>query len=86
MTKNITAAAPIEWETFEGESHGYNAAGDRVIDITARVRETSWTRASNVRGWAVLGNGIDTHGVLASGKANGLREAKKAALAALAAL
>lgn len=76
-----SAEFPVtEWETFEGETYGYDAEGTRVIEISAQVRETAWQRASNVRGWAVKNVRND---LLGSGNADGLRAAKKAALAAL---
>lgn len=72
------------WETHEGVTHAYDTDGNRVIEISERVRDTRWTVATNVRHWTVLGDGITRHGVLASGTADGLRAAKKAALAAWA--
>ena len=85
MADSLKPARPsefpvTEWETFEGETFGYDAEGNRVIDITAAVRDTMWTVASNVRGWAVTDPNNNT---LARGTANGLREAKRAAIAAL---
>lgn len=70
----------IEWETFEGETYGYDAEGALIVEISAKVRETSWQRASNVRGWAAKNVRND---LLGSGSADGLRAAKKAAIAAL---
>lgn len=69
------------WETHEGETHGYDAEGDRVIEISARVRPNAWNghTDSNLRSWAVIRDGV-----AASGQADGLRAAKKAATAALA--
>lgn len=72
------------WETHEGVTHAYDTDGHRVIEISERVRDTRWTVATNVRHWTVLGDGITRHGVLASGTADGLRAAKRAALAAWA--
>lgn len=84
----VDAPAPAPrvdlWETHEGVTHAYDADGNRVIEISERVRDTRWTVATNVRHWTVLGDGITRHGVLASGTADGLRAAKKAALAAWA--
>lgn len=80
--------APItEWETYEGSTYGYTEDGYRAIEITAPVRATAWTVASNVRGWAAQqGNSQYDNWQMINGEANGLREAKKAALAALRAL
>src|SRR5690606_1161168 len=82
-TMSVKAAAstefPVtEWETFEGETYGYDAEGTRVIEISAQVRETAWQRASTVRGWAVKNVRND---LLGAGNAAGLRAATKAALA-----
>jgi len=75
------AEAPVtEWETFEGETYGYNDAGARIVEISAKVRQTSWQLASNVRGWAAMNDDGD---IVGSGNADGLRAAKKEALAAL---
>jgi hypothetical protein len=74
------------WETHQGETHGYDNAGNRVIEISERTRPNAWNghTSSNRRTWAVLGDGATRHGVLASGTADGLRAAKRAALAAWA--
>jgi hypothetical protein len=69
-----------EWETFEGVTYGYDFEFNRVVEISAQVRDTSWTVASNVRGWYVTD---PNNSRIASGEADGLREAKRAALAAL---
>lgn len=83
VAKNRRApAAGVElWENYQGETFGYDAEGDRVIEISARVRPDAWNghTASNVRSWAVIRDGV-----AASGTADGLRAAKKAATAALA--
>lgn len=79
-----TPAPAVElWENFQGETFGYDAEGDRVIEISARVRPNAWNghTDSNVRSWAVIRDGV-----AASGTADGLRAAKKAATAALAQL
>lgn len=75
-----TEAPVTEWETFEGETYGYGESAVRVIEISAQVRETAWTRASNVRSWAAFNENND---IISSGRADGLRAAKKAAIAAL---
>lgn len=70
-----------EWETYEGVTYGYNEAGDRILEISARVRPNAWNghTDSNMRGWAVW----DENRKMTAGKADGLRASKKAALAAL---
>lgn len=76
--------APVtEWETFEGVTYGYDAEGSLVIEIDARVPigDNVLEHESNVRGWAVFTHG--SRAFLNAGHAKGLREAKKAALAAL---
>lgn len=70
-----------EWDTFEGVTRGYTADGDEVIEISERVTPSAWNghQSSNVRGWAVW----DSERNLITGEADGLRAAKKAAVAAL---
>lgn len=68
-----------QWETHDGETYAYDVEGNRVIEISARTRATRWGAGSNVRSWAVIRNGV-----AASGRADGLRAAKRDALAALA--
>ncbi len=76
-------AAEINWETSDGETFGYydlGEAGDIEISITGRIRRSMWTTGTNERTWAVSdenGNQIGT------GYADGLRNAKRAALKAL---
>lgn len=67
-----------QWETHDGETYAYDVEGNRVIEISARTRATRWGAGSNVRSWAVIRNGV-----AASGQADGLRAAKRDALAAL---
>lgn len=67
-----------QWETYDGETYAYDVEGNRVIEISARVRATRWGAGTNVRTWAVIRNGVAE-----SGRADGLRAAKRAALAAL---
>ena len=70
----------IQWETTEGETFGYLEDG-REINITARTRANRWGDSdSNVREWFVLD---ENNNRIASGKADGLRAAKTAAVAAL---
>lgn len=70
----------IEWENYEGETHGYNDAGDEVIDISARTRRNKWGESdSNIRSWTVMHDG----NIAAKGRADGLRNAKREALAVL---
>lgn len=81
------AAAPAQlaprvidqWETYDGETYAYDVEGNRVIEISARVRATRWGAGTNVRTWSVSRNGM-----AATGRADGLRAAKRDALAALA--
>lgn len=75
-----TEAPVTEWETFDGETIGYNDAGARIVEITARTRASRWASASNVRGWAAMDA---DHNIVASGEVDGLRAARAAALAAL---
>jgi hypothetical protein len=85
--RRTPASATVDlWETYQGETHGYDRAGNRVIEISERTRPNAWNghTSSNRRNWAVLGDGATRHGVLASGTADGLRAAKRAALAAWA--
>lgn len=82
---SLKAARPAEfpvtdWETFEGETHGYNEAGDRIVEISAAVRQTMWATADNNRGWAVFNEDND---IIGYGTAEGLRAAKAAAVKAL---
>lgn len=67
-----------QWETHDGETYAYDVEGNRVIEIGARTRASRWNVASNIRSWAVIRNGV-----AASGRADGLRAAKREALAAL---
>lgn len=68
-----------QWETHDGETYAYDVEGNRVIEISARVRATRWGAGTNVRTWSVSRNGM-----AATGRADGLRAAKRDALAALA--
>lgn len=84
--RTLAPATVDLWETHQGETHGYDHAGNRVIEISERTRPNAWNghASSNTRTWAVLGDGATRHGVIASGTADGLRAAKRAALAAWA--
>jgi hypothetical protein len=75
-----TEAPVTEWETFDGETYGYSDTGARIVSITGSTRASMWGPASNVRGWAAYTENGD---VITTGDANGLRESKRAALAAL---
>lgn len=80
----VVPAAPRvidQWETYEGETYAYDIDGNRVIEIGARTRPSKWNTGTNVRGWSVT----RSTGTL-TGQADGLRAAKRAALAALAQL
>jgi hypothetical protein len=81
-TAKSTEAPVTMWETFEGYTHGYNDAGDRIIEISARVRPDAWNGydTTNERSWAVFS---EDNEILAEGRADGLRAARKAALDAL---
>lgn len=71
----------INWETYEGETHGYDEAGNEVLWISARTRHNKWGDSdSNVRTWTVSDENND---IIAKGTADGLRAAKRDALAAL---
>lgn len=73
----------IQWETYEGESRAY-LEDDREIVITARTRYSRWGDVdSNVREWFITD---PDNNRIASGKADGLRAAKAAAVSALAGL
>jgi hypothetical protein len=73
-------APKIEWETFEGITYAYLDDG-REISISARTRHNRWGESdSNVREWYITD---EDNKRIASGKADGLRAAKAAAIAAL---
>jgi hypothetical protein len=76
----MTSKIAIEWETNDGETEGYTEDG-RTITISARVPYRAGYQAeSNLRHWTVT----DTNGnTVARGEADGLRAAKKAAVAAI---
>lgn len=70
------------WETNDGETFGDHTESDCYIEITGRIRPSMWTTGTNERDWAVYD---DNHsGPIASGHEDGLRNAKRAALEALA--
>src|SRR5690606_14921989 len=75
-TTTRTQAPVVAWEKFEGETFGYNATGRVIVEIT---KPTTWA-GQRVVGWAAK-NADGTS--VARGQADGLRAAKKAALAAL---
>lgn len=78
--KKEQAAIKPNWETYEGETHGYLDDG-REITITARTHYSRWgDRDSNIREWFVHD---EDNQLIAKGKADGLRAAKAAALVAL---
>ena len=73
-------SAKITWELYEGESHAYLEDG-REINISAKQTYDRWGGTdSNTREWVILD---EDNNVIARGKAEGLRAAKSAALAAL---
>lgn len=77
------AAAELTWETLDGETFGYydlGENGDIEIAITGRIRPSMWTTGTNVRDWTVYD---ENNEVIADGQADGLRNAKRAALQAL---
>lgn len=70
----------ITWEVFEGESHAYLEDG-REINISAKETYNRWGGTdSNTREWVLYD---EDNNVVAKGKAEGLRAAKAAAIAAL---
>ena len=80
------AATDVTWETFDGETYGYFDRGqdDGLIEITitGRIRPSMWTTGTNERDWRVNDEHNET---IAQGCAEGLRNAKRAALEALSA-
>ena len=76
----MTKTAAPEWETYEGETQAYLEDG-REITISAAARYNRWGgQDSNTRTWTIVDENNRT---IAQGTAEGLRAAKKAALAAL---
>jgi len=72
----------IQWETFDGETTGYFDDGSEIA-ITARTRYNRWGgKDSSTREWFVTD---PDNNRIASGTADGLREAKKAAIHAFSA-
>lgn len=73
-------AQKVTWELYEGESHAYLEDG-REITISAKQTYNRWGGTdSNTREWVIVD---DENKVIARGKAEGLRAAKAAAVAAL---
>lgn len=73
----------LEWERYEGAAHAYDANGDMVIEIDALQNEDECTKWGETytpgRAWRTLRSGV----VVASGRADTLPAARKAALATL---
>ena len=80
-TTTAITAKDITWETSDGQTYGNHEASECYIEITCRIPRSMWTTGTNERDWAVYN---DNHsGPIASGHADGLRNAKRAALQAL---
>jgi len=64
----------------KAETFGYHEESGAEITITGRIRQSTWTTGTNSRDWAVYD---ENNELITSGYAEGLRNAKIAALQSL---
>ena len=74
-------AKDFEWDAYEGEVDGIYGDYEYEIGISAAVKGNRWgERASNIRTWIAYGPGRVE---IARGDSDGLRAAKRDAIAAV---